>query len=129
MTPQERVWADVLAATSRQAADIGRELFPLRDRQTTDLADLETTRATLNTLLTGPVRAAHLEDAVYQEAVSGMHDDLRETVRNRLCGLLRKCHFAAVFELAGDDAPAPGQMNAQELQRRHFDQWQTNAPA
>ncbi len=78
LTTQEQAWADVLTVTYQQATEIGQELIQLRDRQTGDLADLEVAQATLNTLLTGPVRAARPDNAAYQQVVSGMHDHLRE---------------------------------------------------
>jgi signal transduction histidine kinase len=78
LTAQEQAWADVLTVTYQQAAEIGQELIQLRDRQTSDLADLEVAQAMLNTLLTGPVRAARPDNAAYQQAVNGMRDHLRE---------------------------------------------------
>ncbi|MCQ3975724.1 MAG: hypothetical protein DPW09_19990 [Anaerolineae bacterium] len=77
-TEQEQAWAAMLKVSHQQAAEIGQTLIQLRDSQTDDLADLETAQARLNGLLTGPVRVAHLDQAAYQEAVSGMHNQVRE---------------------------------------------------
>jgi signal transduction histidine kinase len=76
--PSAQDWAEVLAITYQQATDIGQELIQLRDQQTNDLTDLETTQATLTTLLTGPIRTARPNNTDYQAAVNGMHDHLRE---------------------------------------------------
>ncbi|MEW5957445.1 MAG: GAF domain-containing protein [Chloroflexota bacterium] len=77
-TAQEEARVEVLTVAYQQATEIGQELIQLRDSQTSDLADLEVAQATLTTQLTGPIRAAHPDDGVYQKTVSDMHDHLRE---------------------------------------------------
>lgn len=78
LSPQEQGWSELLAVTHQQATEIGQDLIQLRDQQTRDLTNLETTQATLNTLLTGPVRSTDLPDTTYQTALNGMRDHLRE---------------------------------------------------
>ncbi len=73
-----RTWAESLNATHQQAAEIGSDLIRLRDVQTAELLELETTQAELATLLTGPVHAARPTDVTYQEVVGGLHDNLRD---------------------------------------------------
>jgi signal transduction histidine kinase len=75
---EERTWAESLDATHQQAVEIGSDLIRLRDMQTAELLELETTQAELATLLTGPVRAVRPTDVTYQEVIGGLHDNLRD---------------------------------------------------
>ncbi len=77
-TPDERAWADDLALTHQQAADIGAALIRLRDSQTETLLALEEEQTRLATLLAERARPRRPADASYQQAVTGMQDTLRE---------------------------------------------------
>jgi signal transduction histidine kinase len=75
---EESAWAESLNITHQQAVEAGSDLIRLRDMQTAELMELESTQAELAALLTGPVRAARPTDVTYQEVVGGMHNNLRE---------------------------------------------------
>jgi signal transduction histidine kinase len=78
-TPQEQIWANKLTTTHRQAETIGAELMRLRDAQDLSIISLKDAEVKLSAFLAHRVRVARpQDDALYQNAVSGMQEYLNE---------------------------------------------------
>ncbi|MCB0209668.1 MAG: GAF domain-containing protein, partial [Anaerolineae bacterium] len=78
-TAQEQDWASELSETQQQADTIAADLIRLRDAQDFSLFHIEDAEVKLNAFLAHNVRVARPEDdALYQNAVSGMQEYLNE---------------------------------------------------
>ncbi|MCG3211045.1 MAG: hypothetical protein FOGNACKC_04682 [Anaerolineae bacterium] len=78
-SPQEQGWADQLAQTHHQADSISADLIRLRDAQDLSIIYLKDAEVKLSAFLAHQVRVARPQnDAIYQNAVSGMQEYLSE---------------------------------------------------